>query len=104
VGLLIGLTTNVRGQTLSFRPAVNYPTGELPISLAVGDFNGDDVPDLVVTNGNSDDISVYLGNGDGTFQASQTFGVGSYPRSVAVGDFNGDRQTWQRTCMLSEPC
>ena len=31
-----------------------------------------------------------LGNGDGSFQAAQSFGVGTNPRSVAVGDFNGD--------------
>ena len=31
-----------------------------------------------------------LGNGDGTFQASLTFGVGRGPVSVAVGDFNAD--------------
>ena len=31
-----------------------------------------------------------LGNGNGTFQAKQSFGTGSEPYSVAVGDFNGD--------------
>ena len=31
-----------------------------------------------------------LGNGNGTFQAKQSFGTGSGPYSVAVADFNGD--------------
>ena len=31
-----------------------------------------------------------LGNGNGTFQAQQTFATGNYPISVAVGDVNGD--------------
>jgi hypothetical protein len=31
-----------------------------------------------------------LGNGDGNFQAAQTFGVGIVPTSMALGDFNGD--------------
>jgi hypothetical protein len=31
-----------------------------------------------------------LGNGDGTFQAAQTYAVGYYLSSLAVGDFNGD--------------
>ena len=31
-----------------------------------------------------------LGNGNGTFQAKQSFGTGDQPRSVAVADFNGD--------------
>src|SRR5207302_1290747 len=42
----------------------------------------------------SNNVSVLLGNGDGTFQAAQFFGVGTGPalsaQSVAVGDFNGD--------------
>ena len=35
-------------------------------------------------------MSVLLGNGNGTFQAKQSFGTGSWPQSVAVADFNGD--------------
>ena len=35
-------------------------------------------------------MSVLLGNGNGTFQAQQTFATGSNPTSVAVADVNGD--------------
>ena len=35
-------------------------------------------------------MSVLLGNGNGTFQAQQTFATGNYPTSVAVGDVTGD--------------
>jgi hypothetical protein len=56
----------------------------------VGDLNGDGKPDLAVTNGVGDDVSVLLGNGDGTFQALVNYSVGSNPTSVAIGDFNGD--------------
>ena len=38
----------------------------------------------------SNTASVLLGNGNGTFQARQSFGTGSEPYSVAVADFNGD--------------
>jgi len=41
-------------------------------------------------NEESGDISVLLGNGDGTFQGAQTFWAESAPLSVVVGDFNGD--------------
>jgi FG-GAP-like repeat len=52
----------------------------------VGDLNGDGKLDLVASTG-----YVFLGNGDGTFQAGQNIGsVGPEPESVAVGDFNGD--------------
>ena len=38
----------------------------------------------------SNTVSVLLGNGNGTFQAQQTFATGNGPQSVAVGDVNGD--------------
>ena len=37
-----------------------------------------------------DDVSILLGNGDGTFAAATNFGVGDLPQSVSVSDFNGD--------------
>src|SRR6202158_2192047 len=61
-----------------------------PSSVAVGDFNSDGVPDLAVTNTFSSDVSVLLGNGNGSFQPARNLMVGSIPLSVAVGDFNGD--------------
>src|SRR5437879_6335637 len=59
-------------------------------SMAVGDFNADGKLDLAVANSSSNNVSVLLGNGDGTFQAPLTFGPGSGASSVAVGDFNAD--------------
>jgi uncharacterized repeat protein (TIGR02543 family) len=55
----------------------------------VGDFNGDGKQDLAVAN-QGGDVSILLGNGDGTFQPAVNFGAGTTPLSVAVGDFNGD--------------
>ena len=66
-------------------------TGPAPISVATGDFNGDAKLDLVVANsGSSNNVSVFLGNGDGTFQSAVDYVAGSVPYAVAVGDFNGD--------------
>ena len=64
--------------------------GALPTSVAIGDFNGDGKADLAVKNENSGNVSILLGNGDGTFAAAVNFAVGTEPWSVAVGDFNGD--------------
>ncbi len=62
-----------------------------PVSVAVGDFNGDGKPDLAVANYDSSDVSIFLGNGDGTFTLASNLYPGGYEvRSVAVGDFNGD--------------
>src|SRR5207253_6356815 len=64
--------------------------GTDPQSVSVGDFNGDGRPDVAVANHNSSNVSVLLGNGNGTFQAAVNYGVGTLPYSVSVGDFNGD--------------
>ncbi|HEY2586148.1 MAG TPA: FG-GAP-like repeat-containing protein [Tepidisphaeraceae bacterium] len=61
-----------------------------PMSVAVADVNGDGKPDLVVANSSFNEVVVLLGNGDGTFQAPQSFPVGASPQFVAVADVNGD--------------
>ena len=58
--------------------------------LAIADFNRDGRPDVVVVNTSSSDISVLLGNGDGTFQPQRRFDATAAPFAMAVGDLNGD--------------
>ena len=48
------------------------------------------VPDLVVTNGFSNNVSILLGKGDATYHAAVSFGAGTNPVSVTVADFDGD--------------
>src|SRR5262249_61112902 len=45
-----------------------------PVALTVGDFNGDGKADLAVAtqNATTDDMTLLLGNGNGTFQAPVT--------------------------------
>jgi len=78
----------------TFQAPVNYSAGTVPNSVAVADFNGDGRADLVIANGGSgntnSNVSVLLGNGDGTLQAAVNYAVGTSPFSVAAGDFNGD--------------
>jgi len=87
---------------VKFAKAVAYPTGGFTAdSVAVGDLTGDGHPDLVVSNyclnqakdcvGGVGQVSVLLGNGDGTFQPAVTYdsgGINAY--SVAIADLNGD--------------
>ncbi len=76
----------------SFGPANNFLAGTFPISVAVGDFNGDGKQDLAVANFGSANVSILLGNGNGTFGAATNIALAAQmnPTSVAVGDFNGD--------------
>ena len=74
---------------LGFAPAVTYPAQQSePEYLAVGDFNLDGKPDVAVAD-NSGWISVFLNNGNGTFQTVHNFLDGG-ANSLAVADFNGD--------------
>jgi hypothetical protein len=68
-------------------------TGQTPVSLAAGDFNGDGKLDLAVVNWAWHDIAVLLGNGDGTFQPEKLIEPGDYPDRLVAGDFNGDGKT-----------
>jgi hypothetical protein len=68
-----------------------FAVGGGPVSVAVGDFNGDGNADLAVANYGGG-VTVLLGNGSGGFTAASgsPFSAGSGPQSVAVADFNGD--------------
>ena len=62
-------------------PAATYPGGVSGVldvgNLALGDFNGDGKLDLAVTNPGTDQISILLGSGDGTFQAPASYSTGA---------------------------
>ena len=73
-----------------FRAATGYPTGQLPVSVVVQDFNNDGLADLATANSNGHSVSVLLGNANGTFGATNTFAVGAGANGIASGDFNGD--------------
>jgi hypothetical protein len=78
----------------TFQAAVAYSVGKFPGSVAVGDFNGDGKPDLAIANSGEADtskqVSVLLGNGDGTFQAAVNYPTNNYSVALVTGDFNGD--------------
>jgi hypothetical protein len=69
-----------------------YAAGDGPISLSLGDFNGDGDDDLAIPNVGSDNVTILLGGAGGTFSqpAGSPVAAGSDPQAVAVGDFDGD--------------
>ena len=74
---------------LGFLPGVQYATGTSP-AVVVGDFNADGKQDLATANFGSGNVSVLLGNGDGTFAAKVDYAAGAQTWSVVVGDLNRD--------------
>ena len=78
----------------TFLTPVPYAVGAFPASVAIADLNRDGKPDLVAANSGTgspnDDVSVLLGNGDGTFATAVSYAVGDRPRSIAIADLNGD--------------
>ena len=58
--------------------------------MAVADLNGDTHPDLAVANALSDNVSVLLGDGAGSFGPATNYTADIAPNSVSVGDFDGD--------------
>jgi uncharacterized protein (DUF2141 family) len=79
----------------SFQAPVFYRVGPSPTSVAIADLNGDGKLDLAVaspigTQNVNGAVSILLGKGDGTFQASVNYAAGQEPIYVAVADLNGD--------------
>ena len=83
-----------------FDPA-NPGVLSFPTAVAIGDFNGDSLSDLVTANPTTDDISLLLGNGDGSFTDQVKFIVGDSPIDIVVGDFNNDSKLDVVTLNLS---
>jgi Bacterial type II and III secretion system protein/FG-GAP-like repeat len=87
----------------TFANGATYATGVTPIYVASADVNGDEILDLIVadsgtvaTGNNSviNSVSVFLGNGDGTFGTAAAprfdYPAGTQPTSIAIADFNTD--------------
>jgi len=74
----------------SFRKATTYAAGNEPISVAVGDVDGDGIPDIVTADVASGTVSVLIGKGNGRFKAPVSYPVDAPPQSVILADFNGD--------------
>ncbi|MDH3505209.1 MAG: FG-GAP-like repeat-containing protein [Nitrospirota bacterium] len=77
-------------QNLTYSPTPSNPVGRAPQAITAGDFNGDGLWDVATVNGTSDDVSVLLGNGNGTFRSAVSFGVGKIPLAVVAADMDGD--------------
>lgn len=66
-----------------------FDSGMGPTRVATGDLNGDGINDVVVTNYNSADVSIYYMGKKGLL-SSTTIRIGNHPDGIAVHDMDGD--------------
>jgi len=65
-----------------------FTTGGAAFQAVTGDFDGDGKLDMAVVN--EFQVEVFLGKGDGTFQAPVVYTAGNSPEGIAAADVNGD--------------
>ena len=87
---LIGLIEAAPVFAQSFASPTTYAVGSFPDDGALGDFNGDGKADLAVANNSTSNVSVLLGNGDGTFGIKTDYDVLQPAYGVVVTDLNSD--------------
>ena len=86
------LNTSTVGN-INFAPRVDFSSATLPISVGIGDIDGDGKPDIVTANNSSATIMVLQNlstSGNLNFSSALSLTTGSSPRSVSLGDIDGD--------------
>ncbi|MBA3682276.1 MAG: T9SS type A sorting domain-containing protein [Bacteroidetes bacterium] len=86
ISIFLGSTTG------TFSPAVNIPSANSggPKSIISKDFNNDGKADLALAKTSTNDVSIFMGSGTGTFVAGVSYTVGATPWTLTSADFNND--------------
>eukprot|EP01041_Mallomonas_annulata_P005482 gene5482-11029_t len=97
VSIFRNIATSGTVTSFSYESAVSFATGTSPYGTSIVDIDGDNKPDLIVTNYTpSGTVSVFRNTSTtglitgSSFASRVDFNVGVYPRGVAVGDIDGD--------------
>lgn len=96
VSILLNTTSN-GASTPTFSSKTDFTVGLAPVSVSIGDVNGDGKPDIVTANQNASTVSVLLnttsnGASTPTFTSKTDFAAGAATESVIVGDVNSDNK------------
>ena len=79
--------------TIKFASPLDFETGYKPWGMAIGDLDGDEKLDIVISNFESNTVSLYINTSSInqiSFNSKLDLRVGNEPRCVALGDLNGD--------------
>lgn len=87
---VVGLEGLEQRQVLTMILPVTVNSGANVSTVEVRDFNGDSINDVAELNSSLGQVSVQLGNGDGTFRTGLTSSAGGVGTKMAVADFNHD--------------
>lgn len=91
LAIFIALSQIITAQSANcFTLVGTYAAATNPEAMTTADFNHDGNTDVAVTNNTSNNVSVLLGIGTGSFLAAVNYTVGGGPCSVASDDFNAD--------------
>ena len=92
VALLLGRGDGTFGSYTLFPIGPSLDLGQNPAAIAVGDFNRAGNLDVVTANYASGNVSVLLGNGNGSFQPAENFAVGTLPGGISSAGLGGRRR------------
>ena len=86
--------TSAGAGLINYDGKVDFPTGQKPISVAIGDLNGDGKFDLAVANWGGTTVSILRNTsavaGLITYASKVDYAAGDSPRWVAIGDLDAD--------------
>ena len=76
--------------------------GSQPYSAIVIDFNNDNYYDIAVTNFGTNQVVIFFGFGNGSFELARTYetGAGSTPYGIAFGKLNNNNNQLQLLSLI----
>src|SRR5262245_9780973 len=96
VGLATGLSVLLGNADATFGQGASYPSTDILADVELADLDRDGNLDAIVARWNADAVSVWHGNGDGTFAPLADYPT-SQPKEVVAADLNQDG--WMDVCI-----
>jgi len=86
---LAGSANGVAGLISANLPTTTLTTGAVPVFVTTASLRNNNIEDIIVANNSDNTLSLFLGNGDGTFVTPKTpITTGTGPVWIVTGNFN----------------